>query len=156
MAVKFFHCLFFTFLEINLPNKIDNNCNFGQQMTIFFAIFWINVSLFSSMHLSDEVITWRCAAVSKNHSYLVKMFDATLSSFDLIVYQGQGFQDANHLETLIIDIIKNDNQGLVAQGKREDNQPILITAFEGSLSFRVDDPLWGIAVGRCERNIEFN
>lgn len=123
-------------------------------MLIFLAILWSNLFLVFPMHLSDEVITWRCAASGEKRSYLVETLDRTLSSFDLIVYSSQDFQDITYLQTLTIDIIKNDNQGLYAQSRYD--SPLVIIAFKDGLRFEVNDPLGPLAIGRCERNIEFN
>jgi hypothetical protein len=108
------------------------------------------------MHPTDEQITWRCAASGQARAYLVKVLDRTLTSFDLVVYQGSRLEPIQQLKTLKIEIVENTPQRLKGVGRTEDGETITVTAFEKSLSFEVSNNLFGDAEGRCERNINLN
>jgi len=108
------------------------------------------------MYSTDEQITWRCAASGETRSYLVKVLDRTLTSFDLVIYQGSRLEQTQQLRTLPIQIVENTPQGLKGVGETENGQTITVTAFRKSLDFEVSNNLYGDAIGRCERNINWN
>ncbi|MCU0538091.1 MAG: hypothetical protein MUD14_29745 [Hydrococcus sp. Prado102] len=108
------------------------------------------------MYSTDEQITWRCAASGKARSYLVKVLDRTLTSFDLVIYQGSRLEKTQQLQTIQIAIVENTPQGLKGVGRTEDGETISAIAFKKSLDFEVKHSLFGDATGRCERNITLN
>lgn len=108
------------------------------------------------MHLSNEAITWRCSASSHGRFYLVEVLDRTLPYFTLVAYQGEQFNPNHPLETWIIEIIDSGDRSLWGQSKeRFNDRPVTVTAFRRSLDFEVSHPTLGQAIGRCERNIEW-
>jgi hypothetical protein len=108
------------------------------------------------MHPTDEQITWRCAASGETRSYLVKVLDKTLPSFELVIYQGSRLEPSQQLQMLQIQIVENTPQGLKGVGGTEDGETVTVTAFKKSLDFEVSNNLFGDATGRCERNITLN
>lgn len=108
------------------------------------------------MDTIGEPITWLCSASGHGRIYQVEVLDRYLPSFELIVYRGERLDLAQPIATLTIQIRENSDRRLLGQSiETAQNKTVIVRAFERSLNFEVDHATLGKAIGRCQRNMEW-
>lgn len=106
------------------------------------------------MDFIGEPITWRCSASGHGRFYLAEVLDRRLPSFQLTVYQGELLDLTQPRSTLTIQIEENSDLGLIGHSLNQ-GEPMAVYAFRQSLEFEVNHAALGLAIGRCERNVEW-
>lgn len=106
------------------------------------------------MDFIGELITWRCSASGHGRFYLAEVLDRRLPSFQLTVYQGEQLDLTQPLSTLTIQIKENSDLGLLGYGLNQ-GELMAVYAFRQSLEFEVHHDALGLAIGRCERNVNW-
>lgn len=109
-----------------------------------------------TMHSSEEQIIWSCGAGNANRSYQVINLNRATPSFNLIIYDGPIFDRAKYLETVQITVDNVGNSKLTGKGTTSAGTTIKVEAFGGNIRFIVNEQEFGLATGRCNRNVELN
>ena len=113
------------------------------------------------MDTLGEPITWLCSASGHGRFYQVVVLDRHLLSFELIVYRGERLDLTQPIATLTIQIQENSDRRLLGQSiETAQNETVIVKAFERSLDFEVNHfevnhSVLGQAIGRCQRNLEW-
>ena len=123
---------------------------------VFFLITILKTNTLAMFPAQEEII-WRCLATGVERSYQVEELDRKAKSFTLNIYAHSDRNQATKIDVVQIAIDDGGERSLTGSGQTSAGEVIKVKAFEGTLSFGVDDSRYGTASGRCNRTqVEMN
>ncbi|MDX2243612.1 MAG: hypothetical protein NW224_23275 [Leptolyngbyaceae cyanobacterium bins.302] len=100
-------------------------------------------------YLSEPQGTWYCVAGSAHRSYKIEHLDRRSHQLQLTVYNSPQIDSQRLVEVVQIRVVENTSQGLLGNGTTQDGRTIQVNAFQQTVDFVVEEPMFGVASGVC-------